>query len=196
MKKTAAVLIPVLLSLAIFGSHAVNLGKANFLPSIDPSMVIETPHHNRTYTVNMVTLNFTATTNWGTYPFFYSLDGQENVTVQNVTIVSTKEASPPSGLEVARTTVRCSCVLFNLTQGWHNLTLYMVTDHAFNLYRTYEKGEILASESTQFFTDTAVEPESFPTVPGVALSIAAVAVIVAAGLLLYNRKRRKEAQQK
>ncbi len=85
--------------------------------------------------------------------------------------------------------------MFNLTQGWHNLTLYMVTDHAFNLYRTYEKGEILASESTQFFTDTAVEPESFPTVPWAALSAASIAAVIAAGLLLYNRKRRKEAAQ-
>jgi hypothetical protein len=181
--------------LAIAGAQVASLGKANFLPDIDPSLIIETPHYNRTYTIARVTLNFTATTNWGVYPVFYSLDGQENVAVENVTVISEKEATPPSGLSVTRTTVRGRCVLSNLTEGWHNLTLYMIVDREVYLYKTYEKGEILSSESTRFFIDTVAEPESFPVVPVVAVSAASITAVACAGLILTRRKHRKEAQQ-
>ena len=106
-------------------------------------------------------------------------------------MISEKEASPPSGLSVTRTTVRGSCILSNLTEGWHNLTLYMIAPREINLYKTYEKGEILSVESTRFFIDTVAEPESFPTVPAVVVSTASIAAI-AAGLILYRRKRQYE----
>ena len=195
MRKSATALITALLVTAAAGTFLVRFGKANFLPDIDPSMVIETPHYNRTYNTDTVTLNFTATTNWDTYPFFYSIDGQENLTVENVTVISQKEASPPSGLSVSRTTVRGSCVLSKLTEGWHNLTLCMVTDHVFNLYRTYEKGEILALETTAFFVETSPKPESFPTIPVVAVSVVSIVAVAAAGLVFARRRRQKEAQR-
>jgi len=187
-------LIANLLLLVIAGAQVLNLAKANPLPGIDPSLIIETPHHNRTYTTDRVTLNFTATTNWGTYPIYYSLDDQEKVLAENVTVITQKETIPPSGLTV-RTTVRGSCVLSNLTEGWHNLTLYMITDHAFNLYRTFEEGEVLKSDSTRFFVNTLPAPQSSPIVPVAAVSAASIAAVACAGLILTRRKHRKEAQQ-
>ncbi len=57
-------------------------------------------------------------------------------------------------------------------------------------------GNVGASEIVAF---TVAEPEPelepFPTVPAAAISVASIAA-VAAGLLLYHRKRREEATQK
>ena len=49
-----------------------------------------------------------------------------------------------------------------------------------------------ASDET---TDQQSEAESFPTVPVAAVSAASITTVIAAALLLYNRKRRIEAQQ-
>ncbi|HEX9261198.1 MAG TPA: hypothetical protein VF893_01565 [Candidatus Bathyarchaeia archaeon] len=70
--------------------------------------------------------------------------------------------------------------LSRLPNGNHNLTIYTVDSN----------GDTAASE-TLFFTVDA--PEVFPVVPLAAAVI--IAVAAAAGLLLYNRKRHKEAQQ-
>jgi len=76
-------------------------------------------------------------------------------------------------------TVSGNSTLPTLPVGLHNVTVY-AWDAA---------GNVGASE-TVFFT--LAEPESFPTVPVAAVSAASIAA-VAAGLLLHNRKRRREA---
>ncbi len=68
-----------------------------------------------------------------------------------------------------------------LSSGSHTLTLH-ASDYAGNQ----------AAQTVYFTIAEETEPETFPTVP-VTIGIAMVAVIiVAAGLLLYNRKRRKK----
>jgi Kelch motif len=79
-------------------------------------------------------------------------------------------------------TVTGNFTLTDLPNGLHNLTVY-AND-------TY--GNMGVSETISF---TVAVPEPFPVAP-VAAGVAMVAVvIVAAGLLLYNRKRHKEAAQ-
>ncbi len=79
-------------------------------------------------------------------------------------------------------TVAGNSTLSGLPVGLHNVTVY-AWDAA---------GNVGASETVSF---TVAEPESFPTVPVVAVSAVSIIAVTAAGLLLYNRKRRKEAQQ-
>ena len=67
-----------------------------------------------------------------------------------------------------------------LSFGEHNLTVYAWD----------EAGNVGASETVAF---TVAEPEGFPTVPVAAVSAVSIAAVAAAGLLLYNRKRRREA---
>jgi hypothetical protein len=78
-----------------------------------------------------------------------------------------------------------------------NTTLYRLPNgnHSLTIYGTDGNGNTAVSE-TLFFTVDAPEPvsPSFPVVP-VAVAIVVITA-VAAGLLFYNRKRRKEAQQK
>ncbi len=80
-------------------------------------------------------------------------------------------------------TIMGNTSLSGLANGNHNITVY-VTDEA---------GNTGASE-TLFFTVDA--PEPFPTVPVVAVSAVSITAVMAAYLLLYRRKHRKEAQQK
>jgi hypothetical protein len=71
--------------------------------------------------------------------------------------------------------------LMGLPNGEHNLTVY-AWDNA---------GNIASSETITFTVDT---PETFPTTFVSAVSVASVAT-VGAGLLLYRKKRRLEAEQ-
>jgi len=80
-------------------------------------------------------------------------------------------------------TISGNTTLTGLPNGYHNVTVY-AWDSA---------GNVGKSETVTF---TVTEPESFPTVPVVAVSAVSIIAVAAAGLLLYNRKRRKEARQK
>lgn len=78
-------------------------------------------------------------------------------------------------------TVAGNSTLSGLPVGSRNVTVY-ARDAA---------GNVGASETVVF---TVAEPESFPTVPvAVAVSVASIAVVACAGLILTRRKRRKEA---
>ncbi len=78
-------------------------------------------------------------------------------------------------------TISGNTTLTGLPKGHHNVTVY-AWDAA---------GNVGASETVTF---TVTEPESFSTVPLAAVSAVSIAAVTA-GLLLYNRKRRREAQQ-
>ena len=83
------------------------------------------------------------------------------------------------------TTIASNSTL-NVSQGLHNVTVY--ANDTF--------GNLGVSETINFTVAVPEpEPEPFPTVPVVAVSIVSIAAVAAAGLLLYRRKRRKEAQQ-
>lgn len=80
----------------------------------------------------------------------------------------------------ANVTIAGNTTLSDVSAGLHNVTVY-AWDAA---------GNVGASETVTFTV-----AELFPVVP-VAIGVALVAVVIAAtGSLLYNRKRRKEAQQ-
>ena len=183
-------LILMLLLAAVAGTLLVNFGNANPLPDINPSIKLESPQ-NATYKDNAITVNFSVAANWGVYPVFYSLDGQAMKLFENMTMVSREEGNIGKSPTVYRTTLRGSLVLSNLSEGWHNVTLYLVTEDAFSLYRTYEKGEVLRSKTFQFVIDP---PDPFQVAPLVTASVAA-AVVVGVGSLVYLKKRQAVKSQ-
>jgi len=81
-------------------------------------------------------------------------------------------------------TITANFTLANLTNGLHNVTVY-----------ANDTLGLEGASETVFFTIAVPEPESepFPVVP-VAIAIVVITA-VAAGLLLYNRKRHKKAAQ-
>jgi hypothetical protein len=79
-------------------------------------------------------------------------------------------------------TISGNTTLTGLSNGYHNVTVYA----------TDVFGNVGASE-TLFFNVDAPEPESFPTVPVVAVSSASI-LVVCAGLVLYFNKRKREVE--
>jgi hypothetical protein len=78
-------------------------------------------------------------------------------------------------------TIKGNATLTGLSNGVHNVTVY-AWDNA---------GNIGSSETIIFIVDA---PEPFPAMSVSAVSVASVAT-VGAGLLLYRKKRRREAEQ-
>jgi len=79
-------------------------------------------------------------------------------------------------------TVAGNTTLTGLIEGWHTITVYA----------NDTLGNAGTSETISFLVDT--QTALFQTLL-VAVAVVAVAVVAGAGLLLYHRKRRKEAQQ-
>jgi len=79
-------------------------------------------------------------------------------------------------------TIAGNVTIVELSSGLHNLTVY--ANDTF--------GNMGVSETVNFIVDA---PEPFPVVPIAAGVGAVTVVVVAAGLLLYNRKRHKETAQ-
>src|SRR4030042_682889 len=111
---------------------------------------------NRVYDTPDVALNFTTSETCSQIK--YSLDGQENVTVNGNTTLS------------------------GLSNGAHNVTVY-AWDAA---------GNVGFSETATFTTTEPEPPAPFPTAPVAAASIASVAG-VGAGLLVFFKKRKRQA---
>jgi len=78
-------------------------------------------------------------------------------------------------------TVTGNFTLTDLSNGLHNLTVY--ANDTF--------GNMGASEPVSF---TVAVPERFPFVPFAVAAVAVIAIVAVAGLLLYRRKRRREAK--
>lgn len=191
-KTCCRVLVLALLLSAVAGGQFLRLGKANPLPDIDPRITIENPQ-NVTYNVNTITINFTVASNWGVYPLFYSLDGRKMEPIENMTIISQEDIHAGFSPPVDRTTLKGSCVLSNLSEGRHNMTFYLITPREISLYRTYEKGEILHSATTEFMIDnfSLTDPLPMTLVAASAVSVAVVSV----GFIVYfveARRRRSE----
>jgi parallel beta-helix repeat protein len=119
------------------------------LDTTPPSISLASPE-NTTYTESSVSLNFS--TNEPVSWLGYSLDGQENATINGNTTIA------------------------DLPNGLHNVTVY-----ANDTFGNTGKSETIS------FT-IAKEPESFPTAPVAAASVASVAV-AGVGLLVYFRKK-------
>ena len=192
MKKTSlAIACVCIMIIAIAEVFFVNLAWANPLPPIDPKITIENPQ-NTTYSVNTIILNFTVESNWEVFPLFYSLDKQGMEPIENLTTTSQDEVNFGGIPSVIRTTQKGNYALCNLSEGWHNITLYLITDHKISLVRSYEKGEILCSATTQFMIHTP----PFPTTLVIAASV--IIAVISIGLFVYFRKHKpvsKDAKQ-
>jgi hypothetical protein len=103
--------------------------------------------------------------------------------IENLTTISKDEVNLGKSPSVIRTTQNGSCALCNLSEGWHNVTFYLITDHEISLFRSYEKGEILCSATTEFIIDIPF----FPT--ALAVTSATIVAIVSMSLLIYFKKR-------
>jgi len=179
----AEAFITILLLSAMAGTQFVNLGRANPIPTSYTEMTIYP--QNKTYNVDIITLNFYVETNtW--LNFFYSLDGQKLEPVDNITIVSEELMNPGRNPTIYRTTLKGSCILSNLSQGWHNITVYQISPYP---TEDQQNGAIFHSANAKFLIAIPPEPESFPAVPLAAASVATI-VVVSVALLFYFRKRR------
>lgn len=181
-----SVLVLAFLISAVAGTQFINFGKANPLPDIDPKITILTPQ-NATYHVNAITIDIYVESNWGTYSSFYNLDGQEMVPIENMTVISQKDVNIGKNPSVPRTVLSGNCTLTGLSEGWHNITFYLITDHKISLAKEYEKEDILYSVTDQFYIDTS---RSFPVILAIFASSASMAVI-AAGLLVYLKRHKR-----
>jgi hypothetical protein len=183
----ASPLILGLLFSVLVGTQFVGLGKANPLPNINPKITIENPQ-NATYNVNTVTINFTIESNWDVYPCFYSLDGQKKEPIENMSVIS--EELLYTSFPVSRTVLNGSCVLSHLSDGSHNVTFYLITDHEISgLPKKYEKGEVLLSATNEFVIDA-------PQFPIILIIITSGLTTAFAGisLLTYFKKRRAKSE--
>jgi hypothetical protein len=147
---------------------------------------------NKTYYVNTTTLEFHVATSYWDLNFFYSLDGKDMKKVENLTTFTKEDLNAGKNPSIYMTTLKGICVLGNLSEGWHNVTVYQIS----YVNGNPQNEKIVYSASIQFNIATPPEPEqpepevSFPVVPVAAASGASVAVI-GVGILIYFKKRKR-----
>ena len=195
----------------------LNMGKANPLPPMYTRITIEQPL-NTAYHENTVRLFFSVDTDYALNSYYYSLDGQERQPVENTTIILQEDINAGKNPPIIRTVLNGSCVLSNLSEGWHNVTVYQIS----HLIGGDPEYEIPFSESITFKKDAvfpSIGQEPFSTSPSISPSpssamlfspspsltpppnqeapqdIAFTAAVIAAlvvsvGLLVYFKKRK------
>jgi hypothetical protein len=143
-----------------------------------------TTYYVRYKTISSSTANFTIDT---TAPNILSVS-MENKTYDKASIPFVLVTNEP-----------VSQVLYSLDgldnvaiSGNSTLTDLSAGNHTVTVYARDLAGNFGASETLTF---TVAEPESFPSVPVVAVSALSIAAVTAAGLIFTRRRRRKEAQQ-
>ena len=177
--------ISALLFSAVAGTNLVNVVKANgYIPEPTTQMTIGNPV-NRTYYVNTTTLEFHVATSYWDFNFFYSLDGQDMKKVENLSTFSKVDLNAGKNPSVYMTNLKGTCVLGNLSEGGHNVTVYQIS----YVNGDPQNEEIVYSASTQFRIAIPPESEPFPTAPVAAASVAIITV-VSAGLVIYFKKRK------
>jgi hypothetical protein len=181
-KECLITLVPALLLLAMAGTIPVNLASANPLPPVDPSISIDNPQ-NTTFTGSVLVLNFTGQSNWNIHSYYYSVDSQILKPVENITIILQEEANIGKNPNVTRTTVQGSCILQNLSKGWHNVTIYNVATKKFIWnFPQYQKGETMCQTEYSFrITEEPISPAL------ITITIVATLSVV---VLVYFKKRK------
>jgi hypothetical protein len=179
-------LVLALLFSTLAGTLLVDSVKANgYIPTANTEIEIDNPQ-NKTYTNNTIALNFYVWEAFRWLNFFYSLDGQEMKAIENMTTTSEFDLNAGKNPTVIVTNLRGSCVLSNLSEGWHNVTIYQIGDYPTGIP---QNGEIINSASTQFIIAIPPEPKPFPTTFIITASGVSLAV-AGAGLLVYFKKRK------
>jgi hypothetical protein len=127
----------------VAGTQLVSVGKANPIPDLYTYLTLENPQ-NTTYNVNTLTLKFSAEflSFSSSFNFSYALDAQEQKPIENITIIS--ESGIPINPGFYSKTLNGSCILSNLSEGWHNITVY----------QTGYKEKIFAFANAKFMIDT------------------------------------------
>lgn len=188
MKKPTLTLILVVTLL--FSTEAVTLfvnrAEADPFPPPKTEITIKNPQ-NISYSVNTIALVFSAES-ISFFPhldFYYNLDGQERTPIKEITIVS--EEFIPINPGIYTKTVNGSCVLDNLSEGWHSVTVYEIS----HVNDDPQDEEIVYSASTQFMIAVPPEPEPSPTT--LAAKVSALSIgFVALGVLVYFKKRKRQ----
>jgi len=150
IKTLSLALILALLFSTVAVTQLTGLIRANPYPGVNLTTT-EGPQ-NVTYNVNTITLRFLVEYYYDICSFFYSLDGEKMEPIENTTVISQVD------YKVVRTTLEASCTLSNLTEGWHNVTFYVIASREFIWVESYEKGDIMYSSNTMFIIDT-IRPE-------------------------------------
>jgi hypothetical protein len=203
MKRTALAptLILALLFSAVAAAELVNLAEANptYIKPLYCRISIQSPQ-NGTYNTETVFLNFTVKTNEGdfdSYPYFYLLDGQSSVEVEEIQVIGQKRVSDDVSYygstpwaPYTEYTLRGQAVLSNLSDGWHNLTVFMGADWVISnqtIVDPFFATVHFSIDTTSLEHPQEPQSEPFPTTL-VAASVASV-VVIGAELLLYFKKR-------
>lgn len=182
MKRKAILLVMGLLFSAVAGTILVKLSSANPLPTVDATITIDSPQ-NATFTGDSIVLNFTGQSNWNIHSYYYCVDGQSLKPVENIKIVLQEEANIGKSPPVNRTTVQGSCILHNLSKGWHNVTIYNIATENFVWnFPQYQKSETMCQIEYSF----RIQEESLSTTSMTAAIVATISV----GLLVYFKKRK------
>ncbi len=183
MKKT--VIAVILYTLLVASIQYVSLVNANPMPTVNTRIEIDSSE-NETYTASNVTLYFYV---WESveHNIYYSLDNQEMMIVDNLTANREYDLNAGKSPEIMVADLRGYCVLTNLSNGWHNITIYEISNYSL------DNSQIVHSANTQFKIDIPPKPESFPIMP-VTASVGIVAIVVT-GLLVYSKKYRRRVEK-
>jgi hypothetical protein len=192
-KALLLVLILALFSSTVAIALLANEGEADPFPPPTTEITIENPQ-NRSYDRNTITLNFSASSIsfFSHLHFYYSIDaGQKRIPIENVTIVSDAFYQfLPTNPGIYMKTVTGNCVLGNLSQGWHNVTVYEIS----HLNDDPRNEAIVYSASAHFEIAVPPEPqqpELFPT--AYSMGIVALMTITLLGSIVYILKRKQNA---
>jgi hypothetical protein len=191
-----AIALTFILGLLCWGITTTRLSpwvKGNaFPPRAEPYIMVTNPQ-NATYHVDAIAVNFTIASNYYVFSSFYSFDGQGIEPIENLTVISQEDINAGRNPSVIKTVLNGSLVLSNLTEGWHNITFYLINQHE-NIHErilsaNYEVGEIVCkSKPLHFNVDLSEEPAP-ATIMIVSVSLSS-ATIVGIGLLVYFKKRK------
>ena len=188
-KALTPTLILALLFSAITATQFVNLGSANpyigggfKLPpegTQPPTISIFSPNNNTVFASNNVTLTFNVTMLEERYTLsavYFVMDWQEGVYCL--------DRAAPDYFYIQNLT--------GIPEGNHRITISAYANGYYIEGLTLYSSEIRGSSSVCFSIEKQVIGKPFPTVPVAAASVAVVAVVIA-GLLLYLRRRKRQA---
>ncbi|MCW4044628.1 MAG: hypothetical protein NWE94_03820 [Candidatus Bathyarchaeota archaeon] len=184
-KALAIPFIWMLLLSVVVGTRIVYLAEANPIPPPDPycNISIYSPQ-NKTYNTEPVRLSFAVKTNYelGSYQYFYFLDGQDIQTSFKVEEI--QDFGPSAEYHHAG-----QAVLPTLSDGWHNVTVFIGYVDADGAIRTAEVDPLFATAHFNFSAVSQQEP--FPTLWLVAAIVTAATGATAFAVYFLAKKRNK-----
>ena len=195
---SAVVSLALLLALTVAAAQLSLSAKGNgYIPTPANRIEIVEPR-NETYANSTVVLYFNVTeahraviwTNrtFTSCDFNCSIDNQEMQVVENLNITKEYDLNPYKNPYTPVADLVGSAVLCNLSDGWHNVTVYQID---WQVTKNQWHTQVINSETVSFKIDTTPSAsEPFPTVPVAVASGASIAAI-AVGILAYFKKRKR-----